>query len=334
VWDHYKISADSSQVVYRAHQDTYGVIELYSVPIGGGTTTKLSGPMVTGGDVDLSIYYISADCSRVVYKADQDTDEVFELYSTPIEKPPAPEIDVQGNGQSIPNGDTTPTPADDTGFGSVTLGSTPITHTFTISNSGGADLSLTGTPAVTLTVGTHFSVAMQPASPVVSNTTTTFDVTFDPSAAGNFVDTVNISNNDADENPYTFVISGTSVPPQPGYGSTPAPGSTINVGTAGVGRTVSTALTISETGEATLGVTPTLSGPDAGDFGFAPTTLSILNGGPAQDLTISCTPSFTGTLAGTLTVAHNASGSPAVYPLRCTGEPLTYIYLPLVLRNQ
>jgi len=121
----------------------------------------------------------------------------------------APEIDVQGNGQSIPDGDASPSTADHTDFGSVTLGGAPITHTFTISNSGNADLNLSGTPVVTLTVGTHFSVTAQPSSPVISNTTTTFAVTFDPSAAGSFTDTINIANNDADENPYTFVISGT-----------------------------------------------------------------------------------------------------------------------------
>ena len=120
-----------------------------------------------------------------------------------------PEIDVQGNGQSIPNGSTIPSVADDTDFGSVSVGGTPITHTFTISNSGNADLNLTSMPAVTLTTGTHFNVTVQPASPVISSTATTFDVTFDPTAASSFTDTVNIANNDADENPYTFVISGT-----------------------------------------------------------------------------------------------------------------------------
>jgi hypothetical protein len=33
-------------------------------------------------------------------------------------------------------------------------------------------------------------------------------------------------------------------------------------------------------------------------------------------------------------VVHNAPGSPAIYPLSCTGEALRYVYLPLVLRNK
>ncbi|MCP4543362.1 MAG: hypothetical protein GY832_40125 [Chloroflexi bacterium] len=128
----------------------------------------------------------------------------------------------------------------------------------------------------------------------------------------------------------------------PSYDSTPAPGSIINVGTTNVGSTISTTLTISETGTLLLMVAPTLSGPDATNFGFTPITLTIPDGGVAQDLTISCTPSFTGTLAGTLmgtlaatlTVVHNAPDSPAIYPLICTGEALRYIYLPLVLKNK
>ena len=45
------ISPDESRVVYVADQQTDEVAELYSVPIGGGTATKLNGIMVGGGDV-------------------------------------------------------------------------------------------------------------------------------------------------------------------------------------------------------------------------------------------------------------------------------------------
>jgi hypothetical protein len=82
-------------------------------------------------------------------------------------------------------------------------------------------------------------------------------------------------------------------------------------------------------------VTPALSGTDAADLWFKPTTLIVRDGELAKELTIGCTPSVTGTLAATLTVVHNAPGSPAVYPLRCTGEAVDYygIYLPLVIRE-
>ncbi|NHZ71999.1 MAG: hypothetical protein GWP17_02810 [Aquificales bacterium] len=47
------------------------------------------------------------------------------------------------------------------------------------------------------------------ASVIGCGAATTFQITFDPAAMGSFTDTVTIANNDADESPYTFVISGT-----------------------------------------------------------------------------------------------------------------------------
>ena len=77
------ISPDSSRVIYRADQQTDDVFELYSVPLGGGTVTKLNDPLVAGGDV-MSGFLISPDSKRVIYRADQQTDGVFELYSVPL----------------------------------------------------------------------------------------------------------------------------------------------------------------------------------------------------------------------------------------------------------
>ena len=48
----------------------------------------------------------------------------------------APEINVQGNGQDIADGDTTPSTADFTDFGSVNVASGTVSHTFTIRNTG------------------------------------------------------------------------------------------------------------------------------------------------------------------------------------------------------
>ena len=83
----FSISPDSSRVVYKDSQLTGGPepfdpYELYSVPIGGGTVTKLNSPPIPGMQVKL--FSISPDSSRVVYRADQQTDGVYELYSVPI----------------------------------------------------------------------------------------------------------------------------------------------------------------------------------------------------------------------------------------------------------
>lgn len=123
-----------------------------------------------------------------------------------------PEIALLGNNTLIPDGDTSPSPTDQTDFGSVGLGGA-ITHTFTISNSGNLNLTLSGSPLVALSgpAAGDFSVVANPVTPVISNTSTTFQVRFTPSLAGTRVATVTLANNDSDENPYTFVISGAGI---------------------------------------------------------------------------------------------------------------------------
>jgi surface protein len=120
-----------------------------------------------------------------------------------------PEIEVLGLGQPISNGDTTPSSGNGTDFGSMSLGSTAITHTFTISNLGNIDLNLSGTPPITVTNGTHFTVTQGPASTTVpGGTAVTFQITFDAQSGGTFTDSVMIKSNDSNENPYTFMIKG------------------------------------------------------------------------------------------------------------------------------
>ncbi|MFK7954742.1 MAG: hypothetical protein AB8B96_01510 [Lysobacterales bacterium] len=76
------ISADGSTVIYVADQDVVGVEELYSVPIIGGVSTKISGPLAS--DRRVFNFQIGADSRRVVYLADQDTNGLSELFSVPI----------------------------------------------------------------------------------------------------------------------------------------------------------------------------------------------------------------------------------------------------------
>ena len=77
-----QVSPDNSTVVYIADQDTDGFDELYSVPIGGGPSTKLNGVLIDGGNVQS--FQVSPDGSTVVYIARQDSRFLDELYSVPI----------------------------------------------------------------------------------------------------------------------------------------------------------------------------------------------------------------------------------------------------------
>lgn len=84
VYPTFQISGDGQWVVYVANADDSSDDEIYSVPITGGTINKLNGTLVSGGDVLSNKFYISSDSQYVVYVADQDTNFIDEVYSTPI----------------------------------------------------------------------------------------------------------------------------------------------------------------------------------------------------------------------------------------------------------
>ncbi len=71
---------DSSRIAYIAAQDDATVQELYAASPGGGSTQKLNGALVAGGNVFQATW--APNSSRIVYLADQDTDNVNELYSS------------------------------------------------------------------------------------------------------------------------------------------------------------------------------------------------------------------------------------------------------------
>lgn len=122
----------------------------------------------------------------------------------------APEIAVISNGFTIADGDTTPNTTDQTDFGGVATISGTIVRTFTITNSGATALLL-GSVTIGGTSASDFAVVAQPAATVAANGSTTFQVRFDPSANGLRTASLSFTNNDSDENPFTFSIQGTGL---------------------------------------------------------------------------------------------------------------------------
>lgn len=125
----------------------------------------------------------------------------------------APEINIQGNGNTIADGDMTPSTADHTDFGNVVVG-TSFTRTFTIQNVGSANLNLTGSSPFVSISGANaadFSVTTAPTTPISPGGSTTFVITFTPSALGLRSATISIQNDDSDENPYDFAIQGNGI---------------------------------------------------------------------------------------------------------------------------
>ena len=156
-------------------------------------------------------------------------------------------MSVEGNSVEIADGDNTPSLADHTDFGNADTAGGTVVRTFTIKNTGSADLNLTGTPKVEVG-GTHvadFAVTTQPTTPVAASGEITFQVTFDPSATGLRTATLIITNDDTDENPYDFAVQGTgAVTPTPytpyGGGYTPPPTTVIEDGVTDVSDIVTT----------------------------------------------------------------------------------------------
>ncbi len=125
-----------------------------------------------------------------------------------------PEINIQGNAVSIADNDVTPVTTDDTDFGSVTLGGN-ITKTFTIQNTGNANLNLTAASPYVVISGTNasdFSITTIPSNPIAGASSTTFVVTFNPATVGIKNATLTINNNDLNEGVYNFDIRGNCNP--------------------------------------------------------------------------------------------------------------------------
>ena len=85
----FQLTRDGLRVVYVADQTTDGVFELFAVSVMGGPPTRLNGELPSGGSVAATSsntdFRISPNDQWVVYIADQNEDDVFELFSVPIQ---------------------------------------------------------------------------------------------------------------------------------------------------------------------------------------------------------------------------------------------------------
>ncbi|MFO1486771.1 MAG: choice-of-anchor D domain-containing protein [Verrucomicrobiaceae bacterium] len=151
------------------------------------------------------------------------------------------------------------------GFGSVVVGaSTPLT--FTVRNLGNADLtglavSIDGANSGDFVAGAPGATTLTPG------TSTTFTVTFTPSAAGARAAALHLASNDADENPFDILLNGTGTLPAPGE-LDPSFGTGGKVTTAiGTGDDVVRAIAVQADGKIVLAGEANISGGD--DFALA-----------------------------------------------------------------
>ncbi|WP_299112647.1 choice-of-anchor D domain-containing protein [uncultured Winogradskyella sp.] len=258
---------------------------------------------------------------------------------------PVPEINVRGNGNTITDGDTTPTATDDTDFGTVVTAAGTQVNTFTIENTGDASLSLTGSSPYVSVSGTNaadFNVTAIPSPSIASSGSTTFEITFDPSGDGLRTATLTIANDDSDENPYNFNIQGTGYTPAPeinlqGNGNTITDGDTTpsatddtDFGSVDTISSVANIFTIQNTGDASLSLTSsspyvTISGTNAADFSVTAIPSSSIAASGSTTFEITFAPSAAGLRTATLSIANNDSNeNPYNFDIQGTGTTPTY----------
>jgi hypothetical protein len=231
------------------------------------------------------------------------------------------EIDVQGNATSIVSGDVTPTTADWTDFGT-----TNPTRTFTILNTGSSLLTI-GAVTISGTNASNFTVTTAPASAVAIGGSTTFVVTFNPSAVGIRTANISIVNNDLDENPYTFDIQGTGVEQEIDIqgnatsivngDATPTTADWTDFSSVAGTRT----FTISNSGNIALNIGAiTIGGANAGDFSVTTLPSATVGAGGTTTFVVTFAPTAINTRNATISIVNNdTTENPYTFAIRGFG---------------
>ncbi|WP_292943165.1 choice-of-anchor D domain-containing protein [Olleya sp. UBA1516] len=178
---------------------------------------------------------------------------------------PEQEINVEGNLGAFPdiaNGDITPSSLDNTLFAAQNIGNSQ-TKSYRIQNIGTANLDIANIAVGGINPG-DFTISLNPAPFTVTpnqNPPGLFEITFSPMASGTRTATITITNNDLDENPFTFTVQGNGLC---------NPGSITIVPTSGPENTI-----VTITGTNLTTATATVSGLAATVNNLSATTMEV-----------------------------------------------------------
>ncbi len=221
---------------------------------------------------------------------------------------PNPEIAVeQPTGTNLSDGSSS------ISFGSVAVGNPSSVLTFTIKNTGTANLT-----GLEITKnGTNqedFSVITNPVAPVSGPIgSTTFTVKFTPGGPGVRTTAIHIASNDIDENPFDITLTGIGlsagtqeiVVEQP-VGTNIADGGSKDFGLVPPGSNTSLQFTIKNTGGANLtGLAITSYGEHAGDFTASAISNTTLTPGTSSTFNVTFTPTALGRRNAAIRIASN-----------------------------
>ena len=288
-----------------------------SVTPGGTTTFQVTFNPSASGLRAASIMISNNDSNEAAYD--------FAIQGTGID----PEINAQGNGNSIADGDATPSSTDHTDFGSQSICSGTIIRTFTIQNTGNSNLTV-GSPSISGTNAADFSVTSTPSSSVAAAGSTTFQVTFNPSASGTRTATITFTSNDCNEAVYDFAIQGTGVDPEVNVqgnsnsitdgDATPSSNDHTDFGSQlECSGTIIRTFTIQNTGNSNLTLSnPTISGTDAADFSVTANPSSSVSAAGSTTFQVTFNPSASGTRTAMVNFTTNDCDE-AIYNINIQG---------------
>jgi FKBP-type peptidyl-prolyl cis-trans isomerase len=288
-------------------------------------------PVINGGGTQATFtvtYPPSAGISTAtvtINNANAATDSDPNLtFNVQGEEPGTGTLTLTGNSTAINSGETSPTESNFTDFGGEVVGSkTPVTRSYTITNSASYELDLSGPVAISGADPGDFTVSTAPSSTIAADANTTFDISFTPAAVGLRTATVTIASNDPNS-PFTFAIEGTgndltvlgnSSEILPGEGS-PSLSNFTDFGPTTADGTVPLTRTYTITNNTSAQInfdSPaiTITG-DTGDFSVTqPTGTGIAANYGTATFAITFTPTAAGLRTATVTIGTNDSQIPS-----------------------
>src|SRR6266446_3036045 len=202
-----------------------------------------------------------------------------------------------------------PTPSS-ASFGSVVTG-TSNSQTIKLSNAGSA--SVTISQATVSGAGFTITGLTVPAT-IAAGGSTTFSAAFAPTTAGSATGSVSMVSN-APGSPLAIALSGTGVGATFLLGANPT---SLNLGNVNVGGNGSSSVTLTNTGNSNVTVSSvTVSG--AGFSASGVTSGTTLTPNQTVTLSVAFAPAAAGSVTGSVSVASNATNSPATIVLSGTG---------------
>jgi len=227
--------------------------------------------------------------------------------------------DIVLSGTGIGSGSAVSLSTANLSFGNQTVGTTSAVQTVTLTNSGVATLTFSFLQVQGLNSNDFTQTNNCPTSLAVG-ASCTITVTFTPSASGTRSGNVTFSDN-ASDSPETLILSGSGVSTNPGITLSPLnlsfssqdEGTTSGAQTVTLTNSGSTALTINSI---------SLTGANAGDFvqtntcSLNPNTLAV---NASCVLSVTFTPTDTGSRSAVISIADNLSNSPQTVTLNGVG---------------